>query len=113
MASIGAYDQLVTLEAPAGLPTPDGRGGYTVDWQPLEPAAWYCAIEPATQRSLEELGAGTVLAQATHIVRGWYHPGLTTQARLLLNGRILNVVYVTNRNERGIESQLVCAEVVA
>jgi len=112
MPSIGAYDHVAALEAP-GAPVPDGHGGFTEAWTPLDPATWFCAIEPATQRSLEELGAGTaVLSQATHIVRGWYHPGLTTQARLKVDGRILNVIYVTNRGERGIESQLVCAEVV-
>jgi head-tail adaptor len=112
--SIGDYRNYVLLDGPGDPPTvPDGFGGYTENWTPLDPPDWYCAIEPASARSLEDLGAGTVLSQASHIVKGRYHAGITTATRIHHDGRILNVVYVTNRDERRIESDLVCAEVLS
>jgi SPP1 family predicted phage head-tail adaptor len=111
MAGIGSFRHLVVLEEP-GPVTPDADGGYTDSWTPLDPTVWACSIAPVTARDLEALGAGSVLAQATHVVKGRYHPGITTQARLTFDNRTLNVVYVANRDERDIETDLVCAEVV-
>jgi SPP1 family predicted phage head-tail adaptor len=110
--SLGTYRQLVSCEAPAGPPVPDGYGGYLTDWQPIDPAGWWCSVAPATARDLEDLAAGTVIAHATHIVKGPYHPGLTAQSRLVLEGRILNVVYVADKDLRHVETDLVCAEVI-
>lgn len=109
---IGQYRHVVALDAP-GTPIPDGDGGYTEGWSPLDPPVWDCAITAATARDLETLGAGTVLAQASHVVRGRYHGGITTETRLTFEGRTLNVIYVANRDERSIETHLICAEVVA
>lgn len=111
MTAIGTYRQLVTLEK-EGKPVPDGDGGFTQPPIPLIPPTWYCAIQPATARDLERAAGGTVLAQATHIVRGRFRPDVTTEARVIFEGRTLNVVHVTNRDERKIELELLCAEVV-
>jgi SPP1 family predicted phage head-tail adaptor len=107
--SIGQYRHRVTLEAP-GDPVPDGDGGYTATWAPLDPPDWDCAIHPASRRALESIGAGTVTAQATHVVTGRYHPGITSTTRLTFGTRTLEVVYVANRDERAIETDLVCVE---
>jgi head-tail adaptor len=112
MSTLGGRRHLVTVEAPSA-PVPDGYGGYTETWQPLDPPTWDCSIEPATARTLEELGAGTVISQASHIVKGNYHAGLTTKARIVFEGRILNIVKVTNPEERDRESHLVCAELLS
>ena len=101
----------VTLDAP-GPSVPDPDGGWIDSWAPLDPPDWYCSIQPASARDLESIGAGTVLAQATHVVKGRYHAGITTQARLTFKGRILNVLFVANRDERDIETHLVCSEVI-
>ena len=101
----------VTLEGP-GLSVPDADGGWTDGWVPLNPPVWYCSIQSVSARDLESIGAGSVLSQATHMTKGRYHPGITTQTRLTFKGRVLNVVYVANRDERNIETHLVCAEVV-
>jgi len=111
MPALGQYRNLVTLQEP-GPVVPDADGGYSEGTQPLNPASWWCAIMPATAKDLEAIGAGSVLAQGTHIVKGPYHAGITTQAWLLFKSRRLNVVYVANREERSIETDLVCTEVV-
>ena len=112
MPAVGQYRHLVTLENP-GNPVPDGDGGYTEAWTPLDPASWDCAIQAATARALENLAAGTVIAQASHIVTGRYHPGITIETRLTFNGRRMNVIYVANRDERGIDTVLLCSEVLS
>ena len=109
--NIGPNRHHVTLASP-GDPIPDPDGGWIESWAPLDPADWDCSIEPATTRTLEAIGAGTVLAQATHIVKGRYHPGITTETRVTFEGRTLNVLSVANRDERDLETDLVCAEVV-
>jgi head-tail adaptor len=106
----GMHAQLVTLDQP-GDPVPDGLGGYTEGYTPLVPATWYCASQAATARDLERQIAGTVQATATHLVRGAYHPGITTETRLQFEGRTFEVQSVQNVDERDVESVLVCAEI--
>jgi head-tail adaptor len=113
MSAIGQARHVVTLENP-GDPAPDGDGGYTETFAPLDPASWDCAITPASQRlrTLETLASATVLAQATHVLTGRYHPGITIETRLTFNGRRFNVINVANVEERGIETQLLAVEVL-
>src|SRR5262252_5553086 len=103
MPAIGQYRHVVTLENP-GDPIPDGDGGYIETWAPLDPASWHCSITPATVRPriAEWIASGTVLAKATHLVRGRYHAGITIETRVLFRGRRLNVIYVGNSDERDI-----------
>ena len=111
MTTIGELRHVVTLESP-GPPVPDGDGGYTESWQPLNPATWNCSISSANARDLESLTAGTVVAQASHILRGRFHGGITTEARISFEGRTFNVLSVVNRDERDIETVLICSEMV-
>jgi SPP1 family predicted phage head-tail adaptor len=107
---IGAYRHRVTLEQP-GDPVPDGEGGYTETFAPLDPPTWDCSIQAATLRDLERQIAGTIQASATHLVRGRYHPGITTETRILFEGRQLAVQSVQNVEERDLETVLVCGEI--
>lgn len=117
--SVGEYRHLVHLDAP-GDPVPDGDGGYTEGFAPLTPPMWYCAIAPANARDLERIAAGAVVSQASHLVRGPFHQGITTETRITFTDtaytpprdRVLNVIAVTNREEREIVSELICAEVI-
>jgi head-tail adaptor len=116
MPGLGQYRHVVYLENP-GDPQPDGDGGYIETFAPLDPADWDCAIlSAAAARAsgrLEALAAGTVLAQATHVISGPYHPGITIETRLTFEGRRLNVIAVDNRDERNIDTICVCAEVLS
>ena len=111
MPALGTYRHRVTLATP-GDPIPDPDGGFTEVMLPLDPPDWDCSIAPASARTLESFGAGSVIAQATHLLRGRYHAGITTEAVVGFEGRTLNVLFVANRDERSIETVLVCAEVV-
>lgn len=111
MPAVGTYRHRVTLWVP-GDPVSDPDGGYSTTPVPLTPPDWDCSIAPATARTLEAIGAGAVLAQATHVVKGRYHPGITTETIVTFQGRTLSVLFVANRDERGIETDLICAEVV-
>jgi SPP1 family predicted phage head-tail adaptor len=61
---------------------------------------------------MERSAAGTVIAETTHVVHGPYRPDITTLARLVFNGRLLNVVAVANLDELGEELEVLCVEVV-
>jgi head-tail adaptor len=107
----GERRHLVAVEGPSATAM-TGDASYAQTWAPLDPPTWYCAIAPATSGAMERLGAGTTSSQATHILTGRHHPGITTQARVLFDGRVLHVLFVSNREERGIQTDLVCGEVV-
>jgi head-tail adaptor len=117
MGPIGRTDQLVTFETPTSVP--DSEGGYLDTWAPLDPATWYVSIRSASVRDLERLTAGTVLAQASHILEGWYHPGVTIATRVRWTDyapdgtshvRTLHVAGVDNPDRRDEHMRLFCEE---
>jgi SPP1 family predicted phage head-tail adaptor len=93
-----------------GPPIPSGTG-WIQSWTDLPPAA-FARITPATQASLEQIGAGTVIAQATHILTIPYRIGLTTKSRFVVDGRTINVLGIYDTDERHAELTLVGAEIV-
>jgi head-tail adaptor len=109
--SIAQRPHRVQLQNP-GPPVPDGDGGYTQGWNDLDPPALWVAIEAATTAKLERFvsGAASTVTTATHLVTGPFHPGVTTQSRVLFGARELHVDAVNNVAERGIEMVLVCTE---
>lgn len=107
----GDYRHTVLFQNP-GPAVPDGDGGYTQSWVDLVPPTWRVSIEPATARDLERVTVGTVTSAASHIVRGDFHPGVTTATRLVFNGRQLSITGVQNIEERGVTMELVAVEQV-
>jgi head-tail adaptor len=95
-----------------GPAVPDGDGGYTQSWVDLVPPTWDVSIEPATARDLERVATGTVTSSASHIVRGDFHPDVTTKTRMVFDGRQLSIVGKQNLDERGVTMALVAVEVV-
>lgn len=108
---ISARHKRVTFQNP-GPPVPNGDGGYTQSWTDLPPAA-DARIAPATQSALERLTAGTVITNATHVVTVPYRAGISTQTRILVDGRVLNITSVQDPEERHVELLLVCQEAIA
>jgi|SRR5262245_10632258 len=115
MTAFGTHRHRAILEGPSSGQDPDG--GWVPAWSPLEPPEWECAVAPATARDLESIGAGALIAQATHIVSGRFHKQITTQTRLTVRDaaglvHVMNAIAVQNPDLRCLETRLVCAEVV-
>lgn len=108
---IGDQRHLVTFQDP-GPPIPDGAGGYTQSWSDLSPATWYVAIAPASAADLERVAAGTVITQASHVIHGRYHPGVSTKSRMLFSGRTFAITGTRNVGERSIQMELTAIEQV-
>lgn len=114
MSGIAQKPTRVTLRNPAGPPVPDAKSGYVVPY--LDVTDLQAGITPATPETLERIGAGTVVATATHLVTIWYRPDVTTKSqfvRLSAPTRVLNVLFVGDPNEKHVELELLCAEVVS
>jgi SPP1 family predicted phage head-tail adaptor len=109
--SVADRPHRVTLQNP-GPPVSDGDGGYTETWTDLVPPAISVKISPATAQELERVAAGTVLSTNTHIVKGPYHPQVTTKTRILYNGRTFSVTGGGSPDELNVELELVAVEVV-
>jgi head-tail adaptor len=108
----GERRHVVTLQNP-GPAAPDGDGGYTQTWADLDPATWHVSIEPATTQDLERAAAGTVISAASHLVRGDFHPGVTTQTRMVFDGQVFAITGVVNVEMRSVEMLCGAVEVVA
>lgn len=104
--SIGKDEHLVIFESP-GAPVPDGEGGFTDEWTPLDPPTWYVRIRPATARDQEDVIAGTVLTHVSHLVHGRFHPQVTTRTRMIWQGQHFAITGVENVDMRSVEMNLV------
>jgi hypothetical protein len=113
---IGLLRQAVTLSAP-GAAQADGDGGYTQPYTPLDPPTWRCAItRPPHRVPSETTPSGTVIAHATHILTGPYHPGITTQTRLVWTDRsgavhTAEALDVEDPEGAGIETVVLATEI--
>jgi head-tail adaptor len=74
----------------------------------LNPALWDCSIQAATARNAERLVAGTIQTSATHLLRGDFHPGITTETRITYRGVQYEVQSVQNDDERDLSLTLIC-----
>jgi SPP1 family predicted phage head-tail adaptor len=115
--NIGKLRHRVTLENP-GDPVSDGDGGFTQTWIPVGTPRMSASVEPATVRSLEEIGANTVTSLASHVVTLRYMRGVTTKTRLTFHdGSIDRLMSVTkpphDPDERHVQINLECVEIVA
>jgi hypothetical protein len=75
---LGTFRQVVTLSAP-GAPVPDGDGGYTQTYAPLDPETWRCKIESSGSAVAVRHFAATVIAQAQWLFSGRFHPGISAK----------------------------------
>jgi len=114
---IGELRQVVTLSNP-GTPVADGDGGFTLTYTALDPEEWRCAIEKASVRAAERHFAATITAHASYIMRGRFHPGITTETRMVWTDRsgaehTGNVLDVDDTEGAGVETVALVSEVVA
>lgn len=113
---VNAYRQTATL-ATVGTPVADGDGGWTQPLIALDPADWRCAIEAASVSSAERSFADTVIAQASYIMRGRFHSGITTKTQVQWTDRAgavhtANVIDVDDPEGAGVETVIAVVEVM-
>lgn len=113
---IGELRQVANLFNP-GTPVPDGDGGFTQVFTPLDPPQWRCSIETASVRASERLFAASVIAQATYILSGRFHPGISTKTRIVWVDRAgethtTDVLDVNDTEGAGVETVALVSEVV-
>ena len=53
-----------------------------------------------------------MISSASHIVRGDFHPDVTTLTRIVFDGRVLAITGKQNLDERDVTMELVAVEVV-
>lgn len=103
---IGQLDKRVTIQETVRVP--DGGGGYTETWKDV--ATVWASLQPLSGR--EVIQSGQLQAQVPHRVRIRYRPGITAANRLTFKGRTLEIISVANIDERNVELELLCQEVV-
>jgi head-tail adaptor len=113
----GDLRHALALENP-GLPVPDGEGGFTEGWTPLDPPTMWASIEPAAATDLQRVvGDAQVIATASHLIELDYHPDITIKTRLTWTrpprpDRWFQVQGVVNVEERDVRLILACVELV-
>ncbi len=116
LTKIGSYRQVATLSEFTAAVS-DSDGGFTQSLVALDPAEWRCAIEIASASSELRHFNGTVIAQATHVLRGRFHSGITTDTRMVWTDRAgqtrtANVIGVVDVEGAGVETIVAVVEVI-
>lgn len=101
----------IALEGP-GPPIPDGGGGFTESWIPLDPAVVWASIEPATVARQERLFAGAVSAAARVVLGFPYHPGVNTETRITYGASVFTVVGFEDPERQHVNTWVLCTEIV-
>lgn len=105
----------VTLQNPA-VGVPDGDGGVTQAWSYLTPRSVFASIQSADAvrgfRGMERTIAGSVTATAITVITVPYRSDISRRTRVLFGSRTFNVQAILNPEERNVELQLFCVEVV-
>ena len=93
----GDYRHLVTFQNPG--PT------VPVTWIDLDPPTWFVTLSQVTGDDIGvyiEPTAGTPISSASYLVRGDFHPGVTTQTRMVWESQMFAITSVDNVDMRGI-----------
>lgn len=107
--AIGECRHVVRFQKPTTVS--DGDGGFVDAWADLDPV-WHVAIIPATVRDLERQTAGTIVATATHIIRGRYRADVKVDCRMLFDNRTFRITGVATPLEQKIQTWLFAVETV-
>jgi hypothetical protein len=92
----GDWRHVVTFQNPGPAGT----------WIDLDPAAWCVSL---TQTTGDDIGvfiepsAGTPISSASYLVRGDFHPGVTTKTRMVFGSQTFAITSVENVDMRGVE----------
>jgi SPP1 family predicted phage head-tail adaptor len=95
----------VTIQQP-GTASQNSQGDDTTPWVTLKEV--WASIQPTI--GSEFFGADVRLSEATHVIGMRYRSGITTKMRVTRNGRIFDIKFVKDPDERHRELQLLCTE---
>ena len=89
---------------------PDGMGGsvdsYVAQFSDIPAAIW-----PTSTKEIVRAGAETMVG--THNVRIRYLPGVSAAWRIRFGTRYFSIVSIVNHEERGVQLDLLCREVLS
>lgn len=106
MTTAAIFRHRITLQE---LVTGQDEAGQPVrEWQDV--ATVWAAVEPL--RGREYWAAAQVQSEVTTRIRIRYRSGIRPDMRVLYGGRVFNVTAVIDPEERHVELQLMCREVV-
>jgi len=98
------------IELQAYTSTPDGMGGEISVWatqgSPVPAAIWPVSVS-------EQRRAAAPTAVGTHQIRIRYYAGLSAAWRVKFGARLFSIVSVVNHEERGVQMDLLCKEVLS
>jgi len=98
-----------SIELQSYTSTPDGMGGETSVWA-TEKTVW-AAIWPVSVSEQRRAAAPT--AVGTHQIRIRYYAGLSAAWRVKFGTRYFSIVSVVDKEERHVQMDLLCREVMA
>jgi len=87
----------------------DGMGGSTNTWNTEDTVR--AAIWPAS--AAEQLKAGAQTMTATHRIQIRYYDGLAPSWRVKFGTRYFSIVSIIDKDEKHVQMDLICREVVA
>lgn len=98
------------IDLEAIVSVPDGMGGSTDSWVAqatnLPAAIWPVSVK-------EQVRAGAETMVGTHNVRIRYYPGVSAAWRARYGTRYFSIVSVVDKEERHVQMDLLCKEVLA
>ncbi len=103
----GELRHVVKIERP--VVTLGTRGERTTTWEVVV-AKWRVSIQNTGGREGE--AAKRLWADASHVIKGRYIPGVTPECRVVFGTRVFGIGAVDNVDERNVELRLSCAEAV-
>ena len=98
-----------SVELQAATSTPNGMGGFVDTW--ATQATVRAAIWPTSATEQKKAGAQTMVA--THTIRIRYYPGVSASWRVKFGDRYFSIASIVNRDEKNVQVDLVCREVVS
>jgi hypothetical protein len=87
-----------------------------VTWVDLVPATWHVSLSLLTGDDIGvfvEPEAGTPISSATWLVRGDFHPQVTTRTRMWWQSQVFAITSVDNIEMRGIDMECRAVQLVA
>lgn len=98
-----------SIELQSFTSTPNGMGGFSQVWATtttVRAAIWPVSV-------VEQVRAGAPTAVGTHKVRIRYYSGLSAANRVKFGTRYFSIVSIVDKDEKGVQMDLLCQEVMA